>query len=252
MLKYVGRIPIKGFTDTIELFPIGDMHIGHKSFQEKSLQKYIDYIYKVDNAFMALMGDEIEAEIPSYSGRWGYEQEYLLDEQLEKLYGVFKPLADKGKILTKVSSTHTGWTKKLTGHDIDKEMAEKLNANYLGIGGHWKIKTGEKEYTVYQQHGSSGSKYPQYELLKALEIYPSADVVLLGHIHQLDAKPYTKRYVYGDTEYDKTIWGIRTGAFVGEKEWATEKMLPKCNIGAPKITFNSKRYAVDVELNGVE
>lgn len=195
LLKYVGKIPQFNFENDIDLFPIGDMHLGNKNFDYASLKKYTDHVLQNDKAYVTLMGDEIEAEIPSRSGSWGYEQEYQMDEQLDKLYDIFRPLGYKKKILTKVSSTHTGWTRKLTGHDVDKEIAKEIGATYLGIGSYWKAKLKEKKYTIYQQHGSSSSKYPQYELLKAMDIYPSADLYLLGHMHQLSAQPYRKSVV---------------------------------------------------------
>ena len=104
LLKYVGKVPTKHFPNDIELLPLGDMHIGHPSFDEKLFNRYVDYATRKDNAYVALMGDEIEAEIPSRSGNWGYDQKYQIDEQLEHLYKLMKPISDKKKVLTKVSS----------------------------------------------------------------------------------------------------------------------------------------------------
>lgn len=250
VLRYMGRIPQFKFQDDIELLPIGDMHIGHPSFDESLFNRYIDYLKK-DNVYGCMMGDELESEIPSRSGNWGYDQKFLVDEQLEHFYKLMEPIKGKKKILTKVSSTHTGWVKKLTGHDIDKEIAKEIEAEYLGIGGYWKATVGERDYQVYQQHGCSSSKYPQYELLKAMDIYPTADIYLLGHIHQIDCHPYTKRVAYGDIEYERTQWGIRTGAFVRDKDWARERLLPKPNMGCPVISFNLKKRDIKVSLDSV-
>ena len=251
LLKYVGKVPTKHFPDDVELLPLGDFHIGHPSFDEHLFNRYVDYTTKKDNAYVALMGDELEALIPSQSGHFGYEQDYQIDKQLEHLYKLMKPISDKKKILTKVSSTHTGWTRKLTGHDIDKEIAEKVNADYLGICGYWKLEAGEKKYTIFQQHGSSSSKYPQFELTKAMDVYPTADVYLLGHIHQIDCHPYSRRVAFGDSEFEKVQWGIRTGSFVGDKDWAKEKIMPKPNMGCPKITLSAKKYDIKVEIDSI-
>lgn len=251
LLKYVGKVPQFDFKEDVEVLPIGDMHIGHPQFDEQAFKKYIDYTNSNSNAYIALMGDELEAEIPSHSGHWGYEQKMLLDEQLENFYKLIKPISDKKKILTKVSSTHTGWHRKLTGHDIDKEIAEKIGTNYLGIGGYWNAKVGEKDYQFYQQHGASSSKYPQFEIAKAMDVYPTADIYLLGHTHQLDCHPYTKRVAFGDKEFERTQWGIRTGAFVRDKDWAREILLPKPNIGSPIISLNARKKNVKVSLDSI-
>ena len=252
VLRYVGRIPQFKFQNDIEILPIGDMHIGHPSFDEQLFAKYIDYASTKDNAYISLMGDELESEIPSHSGNWGYDQKYLIDEQIEHFYELMKPIKDKKKVLTKVSSTHTGWIKKLVGHDIDKEMAKELDAEYLGIGGYWRTKVGDKDYTFYQQHGCSSSKYPQYELLKAMDIYPTADIYLLGHIHQIDCHPYTKRVAYGDNEFERIQWAIRTGAFVRDKDWARERLLPKPNIGCPKIILSARKKDIKISLDSMD
>jgi len=251
LLNYVGKIPVKEFPTDVELIPIGDMHIGHKSTDLNLLQKYIGHIDKKPNAYTCLMGDELEAELPSRSGNWGYEQEGLIDSQLDTFYKMFKPLAEKKKILTKCNSTHTGWTKKLTGHDIDKEIAERVGADYLGVGGYWKLGAGNRDYTIFQQHGASSSKYPQFEITKAIDGYPNADVYLLGHVHQMSAQPYTKRFAFGDKEFEKTVWGIRTGAFVGDKEWAREKLLPRPNMGAPIIHLDDQKLDIRVEIDSI-
>lgn len=251
LLKYIGKVPVKNFEGETELIPIGDMHIGHKATDYELLKKYINHIDKKPNAYTCLMGDELEAEIPSRSAGFGYEQVINVDEQLEIFYKMFKPLADKKKILTKCNSTHTGWTKKLVGHDIDKEIAKEVGADYLGTGGYWKLGAGEKSYTIFQQHGASSSKYPQFEISKAIDGYPTADVYLMGHVHQMSAQPYTKRYVFGETEYEKTIWGIRTGAFVGDKDWAREILLPRPNLGAPILRFDDKKLDIKVEIDSI-
>jgi len=246
-LKYLGKVKTFEFDDSIELVPLGDFHIGHKNFQESLLRRYVDYIKSKPNCYCALMGDEIEAEIPSRSSKYGYEQLYGIDKQLDKLYDILNPI--KGKILTKVSSTHTGWSRKLILHDIDREIAEKLGAHYLGIGDYWKIKCGRRNYTIYQQHGASSSKYPEYEIKKVMENYPSADVYLLGHIHQLYAKPFTKVVCYGDKRFKKILWGIRTGGFVENKEWALEKVLPHPDIGAVFVSLSSRLFDISVRFD---
>jgi len=248
MLTYRGKLHQELFQDSIELIPIGDMHIGHPATDYKLLGKYVNYIYKKENAYACLMGDEIEAELPSRSGHWGYEQEFGIDRQLEELYKIFKPLANEHKILTKVNSTHTGWTKKLTMHDLDKEIAKNLGAEYLGVGDYWRVKCKEKTYTIYQQHGASSSKYPAYEIAKIFDNYPTADVYLVAHIHQIYTKPHTRKVAFSDKKFDKTFWDIRTGGFVGDKEWAKEKNLPKPNLGAPLIHFNSDKLEIDVKM----
>ena len=227
------------------------MHIGHRSCEYNILQKYVNHVKNSPNSYVALMGDELEAEIPSHSGKWGYEQDFQMDEQLDKLYKIFNPLKKEGKILTKCNSTHTGWSKKLTGHDVDKEIAKELGADYLGVGGYWKVKAKDKSYTLFQQHGTSSSKYPQFELLKAMDNNPGADIYLMGHIHQMSAQPYTKRFAFGDSEYEKSVWGIRTGAFVGDKDWAREKLLPRPNLGAPLIHLNSDKLDIKVEIDSI-
>lgn len=251
VLKYVGRIPQFKFDSDVELVTPGDMHIGHPQFDEPLFNNYVEYISNKPNTYATLMGDELEAEIPSHSGRWGYEQKCLVDEQLEHFYKLVKPLKDKKKILTKVSSTHTGWHKRLTGHDIDKEIAEQIGANYLGIGGYWEIDAKGNKYQLYQQHGASSSKYPQFEIAKAMDIYPTADIYLMGHTHQLDCHPYTKRVAFGDKEFERTQWGIRTGAFVRDKEWAREILLPKPNLGAPIIILDSNKRNIKVSLDSL-
>jgi len=230
----------------IELVAMGDLHIGSKYCNLKEIERYVKFVKERENRYVCLMGDELHALIPSRSARYGFDQIYSLDEQLDIFYHLFEPL--KGRILTKVSSTHTGWHKKLSLHDIDREIARHLEAKYLGVGGYWLLTCGRKSYRMFQQHGSGGSQQCHYQLEKAMFNYPNADVYLIGHIHKLYSKIYTKKIVIGNKVYEKNIWGIRTGCFVGQAEWASEKFYPIASLGAPIIKFSSKKFDVSVIL----
>lgn len=250
LYKYIEQLYQFDYEKDLELLPIGDTHIGNAEFDEPLLKKYLDYVKEEPNRFITLMGDEIHALQPSSSGKYGYEQIMTIDEQLDKLYELLEPLDDR--ILAKCNSTHTGWLRKRSTYDLDREIARHLGAEYVGAGNYWNIKAGDQLYTIYQSHGVGSSKYPQYLLNKSFNNYPDADVHLIGHIHKLYAKPFNHEISIGNKRFRKYFWGIRTGCFVGTPEWAKEKFFDHPDLGAPIIYFDDKvkEIRARVDLDG--
>lgn len=187
----------------ILIIPISDIHVG-APFNEcliNVLENFLTFIRKKPNVYMLGLGDygdwAQKMQQPSRGPNLRLES-LSPNMQFEKLYGLFKPLADEGKILGLCSGNHDMWVYEYGGFDIVRELTRDLNIPYLASPCTLTLKLGAQVYTLYVMHGVSNAKTASGKIaaLQRMTKDIFADIFLMGHTHAKAAIEGGK-YFYG-------------------------------------------------------
>ena len=211
-------------TDRKDVYFLGDIHLGSNFCDLDSLHKTIDEIRKNKYAHVILMGDLIECGIIGRFGLW--DQSSTPMQQVNDIVTLFTPIKDK--IDFSIGGNHEARIFRETSIDISQIIAEKLNCQYIGIGGIIN-KYGP---CIVAFHGTANSTSPELELRRAYLKYPEADIIALGHVHQLYAKQFLS---YDKNGKEHLCYWIRTGGFLKQPDYAQIKFFPETQIGCPMV-----------------
>ena len=86
--------------DKVTITLMGDEHIGSKFYDEDFHKEILEWCYESKSPII-LMGDELETATRDSVGAGIYEQNEIVDKQLEHFYHLYKPLAKEGLIVKK-------------------------------------------------------------------------------------------------------------------------------------------------------
>ena len=245
-------INLKFDEDKITIVTMGDEHIGSSFYDEYTHKKNIDWCYK-NNAYIILMGDTLETATKDSVGAGVFEQDEMVQEQLEKAERLYKPLADKGLILGNHIGNHEARVYNHSGANLSKILSKLLGIKYLGIGAISNIKVGKNSYTIYTTHGHSGSRLPHTKIKSVLDLSNMIDVDIycMGHLHALD------HHVRNMYSFDKKSKGIKevqkhfvlTGSYLNHwGGYAHVRGLEPAIKGSPKIKLSGLERSIRISL----
>ncbi|GAF93605.1 unnamed protein product, partial [marine sediment metagenome] len=129
--------------DKVTLNLIGDIHYGSKFTAKDELLNVLDWCNDNDNP-MILMGDIMETATRDSVGAGVYEQDEIVQRQLEHMVNLFKPL--NHLILGSHVGNHEARVYNKSGLDLAKIFAKMINVPYLGVGAAHIIRVGNKSY----------------------------------------------------------------------------------------------------------
>lgn len=181
------------YAESIELHPMGDLHIGDSLSDYKLIMERIDHIKKTPNAYCILSGDLMDTAIASSIGdTYGANLQPM--EQLKHCVKIFEPIKDK--ILAVLPGNHENRVYKSDGLDITEVMCAQLGipGKYSPTTAFLFIRFGETKanrhnrpqlYTVYVTHGSGGGKREggKVNRLADLASIVDADIYIHSHTH---------------------------------------------------------------------
>ena len=121
--------------------------------------------------------------------------------------------------------------------DVCRTLAAEMNVPYFKYPGYSRITVKDKDWYLVSGHGKSGGKNGDLELDKLAAVYTEGDVFVLGHNHQLYAKPVDSIMVDGDEEALKRRWYVRGGSFLRYAEYARYSMYPIVRTGWITMEF---------------
>lgn len=239
-------------TDKQTIVLMGDEHIGSKFYNEYKHKKNLEWCYKY-NIPIILMGDELETATKTSIGAGVFEQNEIVQKQLEHCIELYKPLADEGLILGNHVGNHEARVYKHSGTNLSKILSMMLNIPYLGVGAAHILRVGKQSYTLYTTHGSSGARLPHTKIANVIKLQYmiDADIYAQGHLHQLSH--HVQNY-YHINKSKKTIEEfqkhyILTGSYL--KHWGSyahiSNMEP-ARIGSPKLKLNGLEKEIRVSL----
>jgi hypothetical protein len=239
-------------TDKVILCPIGDEHIGSKFYDADKHKEILEWCYK-EKTPIILMGDELETATKTSVGAGIFEQDDIVQRQLERAVLLYKPLADAGLLIGNHIGNHEARVYQHSGANLSKILADMLHITYLGVGAIHLFNIGNQQYTMYTTHGTSGARLPHTKIANTIKMSNMASVMIYcqGHLHQLSH--HVQNYYRVDLE-DRTIKEaqrhyIICGSYL--KHWGSyahiSNMEPS-RIGSPKIKLSGEKHQIRVSL----
>lgn len=186
----------------VNLYPIGDTHLGAVDVDEETLKADLKRIEEDPYGriiFMGDCGDCITHRDPRFAaGMWSqryinamHEEGGVISETVDHVVELFEPVKDK--VWAWLSGNHERTVRKHTDREIGNEICAMLGiqSKYLGYGGFLRVEWNRKgqspqAVTLFDlAHGwqagrRSGAKLNQMEVELS---YTDADVLLRGHSH---------------------------------------------------------------------
>ena len=232
----------------IFLVPMGDMHIGHESFMKERFERDLKWCIDNDNVYVLGMGDYMEASIRESYGI--FEQTEFVDKQFDLVLDYFKPLAASGRLLGLLMGNHEYRLKKTTGFDITKRLAKDLGVEYFKHAAYFKLKVNDVEYIVFAQHGYTGSRTDggKLNVLIKLQNQAIADIYMVGHSHDVIAKPKPIYRLNGERELHDRIF-VMSGSYL--EHWGSYGQMKGYSpslIGSPRIKLHTDEYNITVKV----
>ncbi len=250
--KNANIINLKYDVDKLTLVCMGDEHIGSQFYDEDTHLENLEWCYK-NKSPIILMGDTMETATKDSVGAGVFEQDEIVQEQLEKAEKIYKPLAEKGLILGNHIGNHEARVYNHSGANLSKILAKLLGIKYLGVGAISNIKVGKESYTLYTTHGHSGSRLPHTKIKAVLDLSNMIDteIYAMGHLHALD---HHIRNMYSFDKRNKKIMEkqkhfILTGSYLNHwGGYAHIKGLEPARKGSPKIKLSGLEHRIRVSL----
>jgi len=190
-MKYYNK---KFETSDINLYPIGDWHLGSEQCQEGFIKEVLYRIKHDPRGYFVGMGDFMEnAIIGSKSDV--YRQILPPRVQMNRIVELLKPIKEKGLFL--ISGNHESRTHRLVGLTPEEYIGSQLDIPFKGFSCYAlfqlksKIRSSFKCYFHHNTGGgyTHGTKVNRSSALRV--ITPTADAVFSGHSHITCRIPFT-------------------------------------------------------------
>lgn len=188
----------------VDLYPIGDTHLGAIDVDEDALKRDLKKIAEDPHARILFMGDSgdcITHRDPRFAaGMWSqryieamHHEGGVIGETVDHVVELFEPVKDK--VWGWLSGNHERTVRKHTDREIGNEICAMLGiqSKYMGYGGFLRVewerkssKGGQQAVTIidaahgWQAGRRSGAKLNQMEVELS---YTDADIILRGHSH---------------------------------------------------------------------
>lgn len=239
-------------SDDITIVLMGDEHIGSKFYNEDVHREMVNWCYENKHPII-LMGDEMETATKTSVGAGVFEQDRIVQGQLEKTVEIYKPLADAGLILGNHIGNHEARVYNSSGVNLSKIFAQMIGISYLGWGAAHYITVGNQNYTMYTTHGSSGARLPHTKIANTIKLSNmiDTDIYAQGHLHQLSH--HTQNF-YKIDKRSKTIKEeqkhyIITGAYLDHwGSYAQMMSMEPARKGSPKVHLSGLEKKIEVSL----
>jgi len=261
--------------EKVYVIPLADCHVGSKFFDEQKLIGYLKWIRDTPEAVCLWNGDLCDCGIPGSIGEWWEQDPVTPQDQIAELVDIVKRFNIEEKTIGVVGgSNHPMRARKLTGHDYDKEFAEKIGLGelyypdaelFLLKVGHWtQVPIGKTKhqkppgkqqipYMLFATHGWSGGRQAGASVNALRElgaIWGHVEVFITAHRHLDSATPDV--LLEPDFRHP-TINEVRreyvcSGSFLRYGGYALRKGLRPNNPGTPRIRLDGRRKDIHVSI----
>lgn len=241
--------------ETVEVFPLSDLHVGSSTTDYKLFDKFIKHILAAPNRFIIYNGDNINNATKNSKSNV-YSESMRPREQKKWLINELKPVRDR--ILVFVEGNHEARSAKETDQSIVEDIAEALgkpslyreDEAYIKLTFGKRTGNGKRQcYGIYVTHGSGGGGTPGAALnrLEKVALGTEADCYIVGHVHKKMA--YKNGYRAVDMINNKVT--ERERLFVVSSHWAdfggyaAKLMLTPSAKGSVPITLYAKEKRME-------
>lgn len=239
--------------DKVTIVPFGDNHLGSKDFNLKVFREHIDWVLKYKNTYALFMGDQLETATRNSVGAGIYEQDEIVDKQMQQWVNLVKPLAEAGKVIGIHKGNHEDRLWKDSGIDITRIICRELGVKYLGYTVMHLIRVKKFTYVVYSTHGHSGAVLPHTKIKACIDRgnIADADIYLMGHLHALDH--HTRQYYTVDKRRRCVVYKekhfVLCGSYLDHWDsYAEHAGYEMLKIGSPKLKLSGKEWRIRVSL----
>ena len=220
---------------SIFIVPIGDLHLGSRYFDKKSLDNTLSFIDKNRaRCRILLMGDLLECATKTSVGRGVYDEKYPTQKQFEKAIAIFKPYSDL--IDGVVEGNHSERIIRETSFEIIQEFCHRINCfgSYLQFEGIVNFHLGDFQYSTFLWHGSSGGITESSAINGLLKMRERtiSNLYFMGHTHKLLS--FTRRIHVPSTDSTASEveqMFVNTGTALGGGGYGTQKGYPELTTG---------------------
>ena len=182
------------FNESIQIKPIGDVHLGSDTVLYQQLWEDIKYIKKTPNCKTILLGDYIDNFTKFSPGSAVYDQLIPPAEQKIKMEWLVKYLGHD-KILGIVQGCHDEWSYRNDTFELGRYLAEKIHVPYLGFGGNLNLTVGANLYRLYVSHDDRyfSKANLTHGLKRAWREEESFNLGISAHRHRADYEEFVEK-----------------------------------------------------------
>lgn len=230
----------------------GDLHYGIPECDLERAKKMLDYCLNT-NTYVFLMGDLIDSAVITSPGREVWRQRITPGDQLEFIIELFRPLAEKGLILGSLIGNHEARVETLTGINTMKVFCKALKIPYLGDACWNLFYAKNQSYTIYALHGRSWARYVYTKIKALVDIAHTfdADLMLMGHVHELSDDALIIQYVDRKSKIvqEKKRFLCLTGHYTKyDESFAQTTGMPITKKGSPKIKLYTTKHDIHISV----
>lgn len=183
-----------GVVNEIEVYPIGDVHLGAAEHMEKEWQQFCKMILEKPHAYLILIGDLINNGTRT-SVTNVFEERMRPSEQKRMMAEMLKPLRER--ILAIIPGNHEARSGKDADDDPCYDIAAKLDIEdvyrpntafiKLQLGERKKYSANRPAYILVATHGAGGGIYTGAAVNRNERfgnVIDGLDVLIVGHSHK--------------------------------------------------------------------
>ena len=216
--------------EKLRIHCLTDIHVGAVEFDLKKFKEAVRMIKRDRNARWFGNGDLLELIPPGYKAINQRGQNIPPDEQYLAFLKLVEPIKDKCLF---IRGGNHDFLRSYTILDFDvcKTLAAEMNVPYFQYPGYTSVDIAGSVWNIVSGHGKSGAKNGDLELDKLSSVYSDGDVFILGHNHQLYAKPVDSIKIVDGEESLRRRWYVRGGSFLRYANYARYSMYPIIRTG---------------------
>jgi len=261
---------VKKTGNIMNLYCVGDIHMGSGAFLEDSFNKIIEISKKDKNAYFIFSGDITDDDRPSTRvmrrAMFNDRPEALQQEDIQHLAWmdgyvipkIKKLIRNKERCLGILDGDH--YRVYSNGMSSVQYICAKLKVPYLGTGQalirmHFRYRAGTTRVIKLHTH------YGDIRALKALSAsWDDVDIFVRGHSHKPKIIPDTKHKATNanpPTVIARDRLLINTGSFrkgmiMNTVDYAESKVYPPTSTRCPVLVFNGYKPAgYDIAISGL-
>ena len=251
-------------SDSMFLYPLGDLHVGDKAFGKVGRGKFLgyrDWIINTPNAYAFLMGDILNtasrnSATSPFEGKSG-------DDEYQEAVDLLRPLADTGRIIGAITGNHERRMEDSFGFNPLKPFCNELGIPYLGYSAVVKFRVGARPepeqnqvfntYHGYFHHGTGGGGTLGAALnrkVKLQDIVQGVDFYVSGHDHQLVTGVRAVFEPGKNGIKQRKLTYVDSGSFLDyEDSYAEAAMYAPGKLGAPRIRLDGRKDKHDLHVS---
>lgn len=263
---------------SLQVWFIGDTHVGSRDFVKHKLDYTVKRIADNPNAYWIGMGD--------YCDFIGYndprfdpdmiDPDYRIDSlrrlaetQMRHFLKLIEPIREKCLVIL-IGNHEDQWERRYH-YDIGTHIAERMNKDCKAIGyeGFFRLKVADgasikrkaSRYKIdfYLHHGYGGARTTGANLnkIEAMAADKDVDVLAMGHCHKLAADASLVRVgLRGDSSkmQERPLAVLLTGSYQAlhnpsnTSSWAARKGFKTTKLGSPRLVISVLQHFKNDEL----